>query len=87
VDPRYAARLVVRISVSDVGRRVSVRRRLSTGAYSDVVGILESWSEGVLRVRRRDGSVVAVPAESMVAGKVVPQHPPRPRRPRTPPRE
>lgn len=82
MDPRYAFRLVVRISETDVGQRVSIRRRMSNGAYSDVVGVLESWSGGILRVRRRDGSVVDVPAGSLVAAKVVPPVPPRARRPR-----
>lgn len=83
MDPHIAARLVVRVTTADVGRRVSLRRRLSSGAYSDVVGVLESWADGVLRVRRRDGSVVSVPADTLVAGKVVPPAPPR-RPPRSP---
>jgi hypothetical protein len=78
----FAARLVVSITPADVGRRISLRRRLPTGEYSDVVGTLESWSAGTLRVRRRTGEVVEVPQEIMVAAKVVPPQPP-PRRPRT----
>ncbi|MFP3961368.1 hypothetical protein SMC26_03475 [Actinomadura fulvescens] len=80
---RFAARLVVSISVADVGQRVSLRRRLPTGEYSDVVGVLESWSGGTLLVRRRTGELVEVPEEIVVAGKVVPPAPP-PRRPRGP---
>ncbi len=79
MNPRFAGRLVVRVTPADVGNRVSLRRRLPTGAYSDVVGILESWSEGLLTVRRRDGSLVSVPADTLVAGKVVPPPPKRPR--------
>ncbi|MFC4050441.1 hypothetical protein ACFOY4_12150 [Actinomadura syzygii] len=79
---RFAARLVVTISVADVGQRISLRRRLPTGEYSDVVGVLESWSGGTLRVRRRDGEVVDVPETIMVAAKVVPPRPPPRRRPR-----
>lgn len=78
-----AARLVVTVTAADVGRRVSLRRRLPTGEYSDVVGVLESWSGGVLQVRRRNGELVEVPRDIVVAGKVVPDQPP-PRRPRTP---
>ncbi|MEO3782380.1 hypothetical protein ABGB12_03555 [Actinocorallia sp. B10E7] len=63
-----------------MGERVSLRRRLQTGEYSDVVGILESWSDGVLTVRRRDDELVEVPEEIIVAGKVVPPAPPRRRR-------
>ena len=82
VPGRFAARLVVTISAADVGRRISLRRRLPTGEYSDVVGVLESWSGGTLRVRRRDGEVVEVPEQIMVAAKVVPPQPPPRRRPR-----
>ncbi|WP_033424395.1 hypothetical protein [Actinomadura flavalba] len=72
-----AARLVVSISPADVGQRVSLRRRLPTGEYSDVVGVLESWSAGTLRVRRRDGAVAQVAEAALAAGKVVPAAPPR----------
>ncbi|TDD95617.1 hypothetical protein E1298_04370 [Actinomadura rubrisoli] len=79
---RFAARLVVSISSADVGQRVSLRRRLPTGEYSDVVGVLESWADGTLQVRRRDGELVEVPEGIVVAGKVVPRQPPPRRRPR-----
>ncbi|MQY03705.1 putative acetyltransferase [Actinomadura macrotermitis] len=78
---RLAARLVVSIGAADVGQRVSLRRRLPTGEYSDVVGVLESWSGGRLQVRRRTGELAEVDEASLVAGKVVPPAPPR-RRPR-----
>jgi hypothetical protein len=74
-------RLVVTVTPADVGQRVSLRRRLPTGEYSDVVGVLESWSAGTLLVRRRDGELVEVPEEIVVAGKVVPPMPPPKRRP------
>ena len=80
---RFAVRLVVAISRADVGRRISLRRRLPTGGYSDVVGVLESWSGDTLSVRRRDGELVEVPEEAMVAAKVVPPQPPPRRRPRS----
>ncbi|TDC78209.1 hypothetical protein [Actinomadura sp. 7K507] len=79
---RFAARLVVSITSTDVGQRISLRRRVPTGEYSDVVGVLESWSGGTLTVRRRDGELVEVPEEAMVAAKVVPPQPPPRRRPR-----
>ncbi|GAA3943643.1 hypothetical protein GCM10023085_26970 [Actinomadura viridis] len=78
----FAARLVVSITPADVGQRISLRRRLPTGEYSDVVGVLESWSDGRLLIRRRTGEVAEVAEPSMVAAKVVPPQPP-PRRPRT----
>lgn len=76
----FAARLVVSISPGDVGQRISLRRRLPTGEYSDVVGVLESWSRGRLEVRRRTGELVEVPEAAMVAAKVVPPRPPTRRR-------
>ncbi|MEV3922982.1 putative acetyltransferase [Actinomadura coerulea] len=79
---RFAARLVVAISGADVGQRISLRRRLPTGEYSDVVGVLESWSGGTLAVRHRTGELVEVPESAMVAAKVVPPQPPPRRRPR-----
>ncbi|WP_433327859.1 hypothetical protein [Spirillospora sp. CA-294931] len=78
---RLVARLVVSIDPANVGERISLRRRLPTGEYSDVVGVLESWSDKTLRVRRRTGEVVEVPEGTMVAAKVVPPQPPPRRRP------
>lgn len=80
----FPARLVVSITPADVGRRVSLRRRLPTGGYSDVVGVLESWSHGTLKIRRRDDEVVEVAAETLVAGKVVPPRPIKASRERPP---
>ncbi|MFC8916440.1 GNAT family N-acetyltransferase [Streptomyces sp. NPDC057116] len=78
-------RLEVRISPSDVGKRVSVRRLSDTGAqpekFSDTVGVLTSWTEGVLLITRRTGETVRIPESSLVAGKVVPAAPARRRGP------
>jgi hypothetical protein len=71
MTPRFAGRLVVSVSPSDVGRKVTVRRRDPEG-FRDTVGILESWNDGVLRVRKRDGTLVAIPEGAVVAAKVVP---------------
>ncbi|WP_020580260.1 hypothetical protein [Actinopolymorpha alba] len=75
------------LSVADVGRRVVVRRRLGfendRPVYGDVLGILESWTGGRLRIRRRDGELVEVAERDVVAGKPVP--PPPERRYRPPP--
>lgn len=76
--------LRVRITAADVGERVTVRSR--TGApdgepsTTDTVGYLRSWSGGVLRVQRRDGSVREIDEADIVAGKVL--GPPVVRRPR-----
>ncbi|MEU0944935.1 GNAT family N-acetyltransferase [Streptomyces canus] len=80
-----AGRLVVRISAADVGKRVSVRCLDETGGtgekFTDTVGVLTSWDDGVLRVTRRDGESVRIPESALVAGKVVPAEPARRRGP------
>ncbi|MEV5411626.1 hypothetical protein AB0K60_22660 [Thermopolyspora sp. NPDC052614] len=55
---------------------MTVRRRVPEG-FRDVVGVLESWRDGMLRVRRRDGTVVEFEEAAMVAAKVVPDPPTR----------
>lgn len=71
MEPRLGARLVVRVGPDDVGRRVTLRRREPNG-FRDAVGVLESWQDGVLTVRKRDGTLVEIAEETLVAGKVVP---------------
>ena len=70
--PRMGARLTVAITPDDLGKRVTIRRALPDGRLGDVVGILQAWSDGVLRVRRRDDSVVEIAQTALVAAKVVP---------------
>jgi GNAT superfamily N-acetyltransferase len=73
--PATGARLAVRLSPADVGRRVTVRHRLDAGALTDVVGTLRAWTggwAGTLEVERRDGALVAVAAAAVEAAKVVP---------------
>ena len=62
-----------------LGLRVVVRRVLpgETGpsggpAMTDVLGVLESWEEQELTVRREDGSVVRIERSTLVSGKAVP---------------
>lgn len=76
---------MVRISAADVGKRVSVRRLGDGGAtrekFTDTVGVLTSWDDGVLLITRRDGRSVRIPESALVAGKVVPSAPARRRGP------
>jgi ribosomal protein S18 acetylase RimI-like enzyme len=72
---RFVVRYELSVRPADVGSRVSLRFRLPSGQLTDVVGRLESWEAGVLQVRRRDGTVAAVRADALVAGKVVPAGP------------
>ncbi|MBC2875150.1 MULTISPECIES: GNAT family N-acetyltransferase [Streptomyces] len=78
-------RLEIRISSEDVGKRVSVRalndRTSSPERFADAVGVLTSWTDGVLRITRRDGRTVEVAEDALVAGKVVPAAPARRRGP------
>jgi N-acetylglutamate synthase len=67
-----------------VGKRVVVRRVLpgETGpsggpAMTDVLGTCESWQEGVVTVRREDGSSVEIAVADIVSGKPVPPRPQR----------
>jgi len=57
---------------ADVGARVVLRRRLPGGQLGDVLGHVESWSEGVVTVRTRTGAVEVAEAD-LVAAKRVPE--------------
>ncbi|MFK4183124.1 GNAT family N-acetyltransferase [Streptomyces sparsogenes] len=85
MDFTTGGRLEIRIDPSDVGKRVSVRLTVKDGAsgarFTDVVGVLTSWTGGVLCVTRRTGAEVRIPESSLVAGKVVPAAPARRRGP------
>lgn len=70
-----------------VGRRVVVRRLLrgETGpsggpAMTDVLGVCESWDDGVVAVRRERGDLVRIETADIVSGKEVPPRPSRHRR-------
>ncbi|MCQ4080199.1 GNAT family N-acetyltransferase [Streptomyces sp. RB6PN25] len=82
------ARLDIRFTPADVGKRVSVRRvaEIVGGrpVFSDAVGVLTSWADGVLIITRRDGQAVHITESSVVAGKVVPDAPARRRGARPP---
>ncbi|GAA4098105.1 hypothetical protein [Nonomuraea soli] len=66
-----AARLVVSITPADVGARVTTRRRVPEG-FRDAVGVLESWDDGLLTVRKHDGTLVEIPQDTLLAARVVP---------------
>lgn len=67
------------VGPGDRGMRVVVRRRLAGGGMGDVLGELEAWSDGVVRVRDRHGVEHLVDEADVVAAKRVP--PPPERRP------
>ncbi|MET8946216.1 GNAT family N-acetyltransferase [Streptomyces sp. NPDC004542] len=80
-----AGRFEVRITTADVGKRVSVRRLNDAEApvekFTDTVGVLTSWDNGVLLITQRDGRSVRIPESLLVAGKVIPAAPARRRGP------
>jgi GNAT superfamily N-acetyltransferase len=85
VEISAAGRLEVRITAADVGKRVSVRRLNDPGAtdekFTDTVGVLASWDDGVLLITRKSGETVRIAESALVAGKVVPSAPARRRGP------
>ena len=67
-----------------VGIRVVVRRivRGETGptggpAFTDLLGICESWGDGSLRIRSEDGTSTEIALADVVSGKPVPPRPSR----------
>ncbi|RJQ71902.1 GNAT family N-acetyltransferase [Pseudonocardiaceae bacterium YIM PH 21723] len=74
-------RFEVRITPTDIGKRVSVRSLLPDGRFTDAVGTLDSWTDGELLITRKSGEQVTVSESALVAGKVVPAAPVRHRTP------
>jgi ribosomal protein S18 acetylase RimI-like enzyme len=85
VEFSTAARAALHLTGSDVGKRVSVRRLAEDGGtgakFTDTVGVLTSWDDGVLLITRRGGERVRIEESALVAGKVVPDAPARRRGP------
>ena len=79
-------RLVVRLTAADVGQRVVIRWRPGDSEQlTDVLGILEEFSDQSASVRTRDGQLVVIPRSRALAGKVVPPAPMTRRPPKAPP--
>lgn len=80
IRPGYVAK----ITPADVGQRVTVRSRTHAPAgepsMTDAVGVLRSWSGGLLRIERRDGTIAVIAEADLVAARVIPasQPPPAP---------
>ncbi|MHC0430177.1 GNAT family N-acetyltransferase [Streptomyces sp. O3] len=78
-------RLEVHITAADVGKRVSVRYLTNSGEtggkFTDAVGVLTSWDDGVLFLTRKSGGRVQIAESALVAGKTVPAAPARRRGP------
>jgi hypothetical protein len=65
------------VGPGDSGMRISLRRRFPDGACGDVLGVLESWADDVVTVRRASGELVVVDAADVVATRRVPPPPAR----------
>ncbi|MEU3604353.1 GNAT family N-acetyltransferase [Streptomyces sp. NPDC035033] len=78
-------RLEVRVTSDDVGKRVSVRYVTGSASagerFTDAVGVLTSWNDGVITITRKSGETVRIPELRLVAGKIAPPAPARRRGP------
>ena len=67
----------MKLGSGDVGRRVVIRHRLDPpvdGAHAtDVLGILEAWADGRLRVATAGGRTIEVAESDIIAAKPIPQ--------------
>lgn len=59
------------------GHRVTVRRKLAEGGYSDVVGVLEHIDISSVTVRTHKGDTVTITRSEIAAARVVEAPPPR----------
>lgn len=73
--------MMLRITPEDVGKRVSVRSRTHAPpgepSATDTIGVLRHWDADTLHIERRDGTRARIPQEDLLAGRVVPDPPPR----------
>ena len=53
------------------GHRVTVRRKLSEGGYTDIVGVLEHIDISSANIRTHKGDVVTIPRSEIAAARVV----------------
>lgn len=59
------------IGPEHVGRRVTVRRALPEGGYSDVLGVCEQADADAVTVRNKDGEAIVISRSQIVAARVV----------------
>ena len=59
------------IGPEHVGRRVTVRRTLPEGGYSDVVGVCEQADADSVTIRNKHGEAITVGRGEIVASRVV----------------
>ena len=59
------------IGPEHVGRRVTVRRKLSEGGYSDVIGVCEQVDASSVTVRNKQGESIVIGRAEIVAARVI----------------
>jgi ribosome maturation factor RimP len=64
-------RSVDRLGPQHRGHRVTVRRKLAEGGYSDVIGVLEHIDISSVAVRTHKGEKVTIPRSEIAAARVV----------------
>ena len=64
-------RSVGQIGPEHIGRRVTVRRTLAEGGYSDVLGVCEQADADSVTVRNKQGEAVVIERSQIVAARVV----------------
>jgi hypothetical protein len=64
-------RSVDQIGPEHLGRRVTVRRALPEGGYSDVVGVCEQAEADSVTVRNKKGEAITIRRGDIVASRVV----------------
>ena len=65
------------VGPGDSGMRISLRRRFPDGMYGDVLGVLESWVDGIVTVVRASGERVVLAEADVVATRRIPPPPVR----------
>ena len=65
------------VGPGDAGVRISMRRRYPDGQLGDVLGVLESWIDGVVTVVRASGERVVLAEGDVIATRRIPPPPVR----------
>lgn len=65
------------VGPGDAGVRISLRRRYPDGQLGDILGMLESWVDGVVTVVRATGERVTIPESDVLATRRIPPPPAR----------
>ena len=76
-DEPVGVRYAREVGPGDSGVRISLRRRFPDGMHGDVLGVLESWTDGVVTVVRSSGERVLIDEQDVVATRRIPPPPAR----------